>query len=52
MKCLLIYFTGTFNTRYVSQTLKKRLEDVGYEVDMYEIDPTNTYDGSSTILTK
>lgn len=42
MKCLLIYFTGTFNTRYVSQILKKRLEDVGYEVDMYEINPLNT----------
>ena len=42
MRCLLIYFTGTFNTRYVSQQLKKRLESVGYEVDLYEIDPLNT----------
>ena len=42
MKCLLIYYTGTFNTRYVSQQLKKKLETVGYEVDLYEIDPLNT----------
>lgn len=42
MKCLLIYFTGTFNTRYISNILKKRLEDAGYEVDLYEIDPLNT----------
>lgn len=41
MKCLLIYFTGTFNTRYVSQKLKKKLEDAGYDVDLYEIDPLN-----------
>ena len=41
-KCLLLYYTGTFNTRYVSQKLQKKLEDVGYEVDLYEIDPLNT----------
>ncbi|MCQ2285031.1 MAG: EFR1 family ferrodoxin [Bacteroidales bacterium] len=40
MKCLLLYFTGTFNTRYVSNKLKKRLENVGYEVSLYEIDPS------------
>lgn len=39
MKCLLIYFTGTFNTRYTSQILKKRFENDGDEVDLYEIDP-------------
>lgn len=42
MRCLLIYFTGTFNTRYVSNILKQRLEQVGYDVDLYEIDPLNT----------
>lgn len=39
MKCLLICFTGTFNTRYTSQILKKRFENDGDEVDLYEIDP-------------
>lgn len=41
MKCLLIYFTGTFNTRYISKLLKERLEKEGYTVDLYEIDPLN-----------
>ncbi len=42
MKCLLIYFTGTFNTRYVSQLLKKKFENVGCGVDLYEINPLQT----------
>ncbi len=42
MKCLLIYFTGTFNTRYVSQRLKEKMEAAGYKVDLYEIDPLKT----------
>lgn len=42
MRCLLIYFTGTFNTRYVSQRLKERLEQVDYDVELYEIDPLKT----------
>lgn len=42
MRCLLIYFTGTFNTRYVSQRLKEKMEAAGHEVDLYEIDPLNT----------
>lgn len=41
MKCLLIYFTGTYNTRYLSNKLKCRLEALGWEVSLYEIDPTN-----------
>lgn len=41
MKCLLIYFTGTFNTQYVSQRLKEKMEAAGYEVDLYEINPLN-----------
>lgn len=39
MKCLLIYFTGTFNTRYTSNILKEKFEKAGDEVDLYEIDP-------------
>ena len=39
MKCLLIYFTGTFNTRYTSKILKEKFEKAGDEVDLYEIDP-------------
>lgn len=42
MHCLLIYYTGTFNTRYVSKRLKERLEKENNEVDLYEIDPLNT----------
>ena len=41
MNCLLIYFTGTFNTRYVSNRLKDKMEKAGYEVTLYEIDPRN-----------
>ncbi len=41
MKCLLIYFTGTYNTRYLSKKLKARLEGVGWQVNLYEIDPLN-----------
>lgn len=42
MKCLLLYYTGTFNTRYVTGKLKERLLDRGWDVDTYEIDPLNT----------
>ncbi|MGM9748030.1 MAG: EFR1 family ferrodoxin [Candidatus Cryptobacteroides sp.] len=41
MNCLLIYYTGTFNTRYVTKKLKARLEDEGWNVTSYEIDPLN-----------
>lgn len=37
--CLLIYYTGTFNTRYVTRKLSARLEALGWEVTVYEIDP-------------
>lgn len=40
-KCLLIYFTGTFNTRYLTGKLKTRLQGIGWDVATYEIDPTN-----------
>jgi len=42
MKCILIYFTGTFNTRFVTNKLKDRLEKENWEVTTYEIDPLNT----------
>jgi len=41
MKCLLLYYTGTFNTRYVTTELKKKLLREGFQVDTYEIDPLN-----------
>jgi len=41
MNCLLLYYTGTFNTRYVTNILKGRLLDRGLDVDTYEIDPLN-----------
>lgn len=41
MNCLLLYYTGTFNTRFVTGKLKERLEDEGWNVSTYEIDPLN-----------
>lgn len=42
MNCLLLYFTGTFNTRYLTGKLKERLEgELGWSVTSYEIDPLN-----------
>lgn len=41
MKCLLIYYTGTFNTRFLTNKLQGRLKDEGWDVDVYEIDPLN-----------
>ena len=41
MKCLLLYFTGTFNTRYLTARLKGRLDAEGWQTDTYEIDPLN-----------
>ena len=37
MKIILIYFTGTYNTRYLSQLMKNRLENKGHDVDLVEI---------------
>ena len=41
MNCLLLYYTGTFNTRYVTGKLKERLLAEGWNVETYEIDPLN-----------
>ncbi len=38
MKVLLIYYTGTFNTRYVTEFLKKRLLKAKFSVDSIEVD--------------
>ena len=39
MKCLLVYFTGTFNTRFVTHKLRDRFLQMGWTVDTHEIDP-------------
>ena len=39
MNCLLLYFTGTYNTRYITQKLKWRLEEEGWHITTHEIDP-------------
>jgi len=41
MNCLLLYYTGTFNTRFLTGKLKSRLEAEGWNVTSYEIDPLN-----------
>lgn len=41
MNCLLLYYTGTFNTRYVTNHLRERLVTEGWNVETYEIDPLN-----------
>ncbi len=41
MKCLLIYYTGTYNTRYLTELLKGRLKEENIEVQTYEIDYKN-----------
>lgn len=40
-KCLLVYYTGTFNTRFLSQRIQKQMEEAGFSVTLYEIDPLN-----------
>jgi len=41
MKCLLLYYTGTFNTRFMTEKLKGKLEREGWGVTTYEISPIN-----------
>lgn len=38
MKILLIYYTGTYNTRYLTEKVRERFEARGDEVDTVEID--------------
>jgi len=42
MNCLLLYYTGTFNTRYVTERVKERLVAQGWSVTNYEINPLKT----------
>lgn len=42
MNVLLLYYTGTFNTRYLSRKIKVRMERDGDTVTLYEIDPLKT----------
>lgn len=50
MKILLIYYTGTYNTRFVTEKLKDRMKKNGHHVDCVEINcdtlpvDTNAYD--------
>ena len=40
-RCLLVFYSGTNNTTYITNKLKDRLINVGYEVDVYRINPLN-----------
>ncbi|MCF0197259.1 MAG: 4Fe-4S binding protein, partial [Bacteroidaceae bacterium] len=42
LRCLLLYFTGTFNTRYVTKKVCECMERNGFIVTTYEIDPLRT----------
>lgn len=41
MNILLLYFTGTYNTRFVTNKLRESFEKEGCSVTTYEIDPMN-----------
>ena len=38
-KCLLVFYSGTNNTTYITNKLKSRLELENYKVDVYRINP-------------
>lgn len=38
-KCLLIYYSGTGNTKYITEKLEKSLVTEGFEVENYRINP-------------
>ena len=38
-KCLLIYYSGTGNTKYLTEKLVQKLEQVHFDVEVYRIDP-------------
>lgn len=42
MHVLLLYYTGTYNTRFLSNRIKERMERDGDIVTLYEINPLNT----------
>ena len=37
MKVLLVYYTGTYNTRFLTERVAERFEEIGYAVDRVEI---------------
>ena len=41
IKCLLIYYSGTNNTTFLTNKLSERLEKEGIEVEKYRINPIN-----------
>ena len=45
MKILLIYYTGTFNTRYICNMVKNKFLEQSHQVDVFEW----SYDGPQTI---
>ena len=40
-KCLLIFYSGTNNTTFLTEKVKNRLQNSDYEVDVYRINPLN-----------
>lgn len=43
MNILLLYYTGTFNTRYLTNCIKEKFEAQGDVVTVHEIDPSKMY---------
>lgn len=41
MRYILIYYTGTFNTRHLTKNVETRLKKLSNDVDTYEINPLN-----------
>lgn len=39
-KCLLIYYSGTGNTKYVTNNLKNKLIEANFDVEIYRINPS------------
>ena len=40
-KCLLIYYSGTGNTQYLTNKLSLKLKEAGFDVNIYRINPLN-----------
>lgn len=40
-KCLLIFYTGTGNTKYITNKLAPKLEEESFEIAIYQINPLN-----------
>lgn len=46
MKVLLVYYTGTYNTRFLTDKVEQRFQQQGYEVDRVEITCTSPVVGT------